>query len=224
MIKKGKELKQLLKKNNRREEKIRKENDEMYTDMIVYLRGADINQYNQEIVREDLIEMILDGQERGDDIKKVMGENYKEICDEIIATMPKRTNKEKVVGSLKLSLSMVWILGGISIVKTIINCLLMKSSEWNFILSIGDLINTILMIIFANIIVNYVCKKVFDNSKKNKYILFAKNWGICVLIFGIVFSISYYLSYPMLDISLVFAIVIVGIFFVLDKIISQYII
>lgn len=224
MIKKGKEIKQLLKKNNKREEKILKENDGIYTDMIVYLRGADINEYNQELVREDLIEMILNGQERGDDIQKVIGDNYKEICDEIIETIPKRTKKEKILGAFNLSLSIVWILGGVSILKTIINCLLIKSSEWNFILSIGDLINMLFIIIMSNFVVNYVCKKVFDNSKKNKYVLFIKNWIICMVIFGGMFAISYYLSYPILNISLFFAIVIVGIFFVLDKIISQYVI
>lgn len=224
MIKKGKEIKQLLKKNNKREEKILKENDGIYTDMIVYLRGADINEYNQELVREDLIEMILNGQERGDDIQKVIGDNYKEICDEIIGTIPKRTKKEKILGAFNLSLSIVWILGGVSILKTIINCLLIKSSEWNFILSIGDLINMLFIIIMSNFVVNYVCKKVFDNSKKNKYVLFIKNWIICMVIFGGMFAISYYLSYPILNISLFFAIVIVGIFFVLDKIISQYVI
>ena len=75
----NREAKKLLKKNNESEKKILKENDGVYTDMIVYLRGADITEYHQEKVREDLIEMIVSGQERGDDIQKVMGENYKEI-------------------------------------------------------------------------------------------------------------------------------------------------
>ena len=91
------DAKKLLKKNNQSEKQIFKENDEIYTNMIVYLRGADISEYHQEKVREDLIEMIVSGQERGDDIQTVMGENYKEICDEIIAEMPKKTKKEKVM-------------------------------------------------------------------------------------------------------------------------------
>ena len=86
-----KEPKELLKKNNENEKNILEENDEIYTNMVVYLRGANISEYNQEKVREDLIAMIVDGQERGDDIQKVIGENYKEICDEIIAEIPKKT-------------------------------------------------------------------------------------------------------------------------------------
>lgn len=45
--------------------------------MSVYLRSADMSRYNQKLVREDLIEMIVDDQNRGDDINKVMGNNYK---------------------------------------------------------------------------------------------------------------------------------------------------
>lgn len=85
--------------------------------MIVYLRGSEMTEYNQELVREDLIQMIIDGQNRGDDIQKVMGDNYKEICDEIIETMPKKTTFEKVMGILGLSISAIWILGIIFMVK-----------------------------------------------------------------------------------------------------------
>ena len=47
----NREAKKLLKKNNESEKKILKENDGVYTDMIVYLRGADITEYHQEKVR-----------------------------------------------------------------------------------------------------------------------------------------------------------------------------
>ena len=43
-----KETKELLKKNNENEKNILEENDEIYTNMIVYLRGANISEYNQE--------------------------------------------------------------------------------------------------------------------------------------------------------------------------------
>lgn len=60
--------KELLKKNNSAEKAIFDENKEIYTNMITYLRGSDLTDYNQEVVREDIIELIIDGQQRGDDI------------------------------------------------------------------------------------------------------------------------------------------------------------
>lgn len=48
------------------------------------------------VVREDIIELIIDGQQRGDNIKKVKGGRYKEIRDEIVEAMPKKTIKDKM--------------------------------------------------------------------------------------------------------------------------------
>ena len=52
--------KALLKQNNQREKELTKENNQVLTDMVVYLRESDLSDYNQELVRADLIEMVLD--------------------------------------------------------------------------------------------------------------------------------------------------------------------
>lgn len=130
--------------------------------MIVYLRGSDMTEYNQELVRQDLIQMILDGQERGDDIQKVIGNNYKEICDEIIEAMPKKTRKEKISDILELIFSVIWIIGGIFIVKTIVGNFLGTNKNWRFILSVGNIINMAVTIIIANVVINYTCKTAFN--------------------------------------------------------------
>ena len=124
--------KELMKKNNEREKEILECNDEIYTNMIVYLRCSDITEYNQELVREDLINMIIDGQNRGDDIKKVMGGNYKDICDEIIESMPKTTKLEKFLSALQIGLSSVWILGLIAVIKELLFNIIMGNGDWNF--------------------------------------------------------------------------------------------
>lgn len=68
----NKKTKELLKANNKREELVNEENDEVLTDMICYLRASNVSEYDQELVRADLTEMILDAQERGEDIKKTI--------------------------------------------------------------------------------------------------------------------------------------------------------
>lgn len=55
--------KALQKSNNLLDRKIRPENRSVFTDMICYIRSADISDYHQELVRYDLIEMILSAQE-----------------------------------------------------------------------------------------------------------------------------------------------------------------
>lgn len=217
----NREFKRLLQNNNKAEEKIYDDNNKIYSDMIVYLRGSDMTEYNQELVRQDLIQMILDGQERGDDIQKIMGNNYKEICDEIIEAMPKKTTKEKVSDILELTFSATWIMGAIFIVKAIVENFWGTNNNWRFILSVGNIINMVMIIITANVVVNYTCKTAFNNEKKNKVFSFIKTWIACILIFSIIFLSQYYLKYVIVNISIVLAIVIVAIVFVVNRILSN---
>ncbi|MFZ7132414.1 MAG: hypothetical protein ACOWWR_08665 [Eubacteriales bacterium] len=124
--------KALLKKNNERSKAIFDENQEIFTNMVVYLRGSDLTAYNQELVREDMIELIIDGQGRGDNIQKVMGGNYKEICDGIIGAMPSKTKKEKIMEFIGTSLNALWILGIIAVIQNFTVSLISKTSEFNF--------------------------------------------------------------------------------------------
>lgn len=216
--------KELLKSNNKREKEIHKNNEKILTDMMVYLRGSDMTEYNQELVREDLIQMIIDGQNRGDDIQKVIGDNYKEICDEIIETMPKKTISQKIGSILELSLSFIWILGGISVAKIVIGNFIASNKSWGFILSVGDIINMLIIILVANIVVNYICKTAFNSKGKNKVISFIKTWIVCMWILGVMFMCSYYLDYTIVNIPLILAGIIVGAVFILDRILSMYIV
>lgn len=181
----NRDAKKLLKKNNEYEKQIFKENDEIYTNMIVYLRGADITEYNQEKVREDLITMIVDGQERGDDIQKVIGDNYKEICDEIIAEMPKKTKKEKVMDGVIMTLDIIWILGIITVVKTFISILANDNKNMEFTFMLGDLISWSVIALVANVVVNYVCKTALNEKegKRNKLLSFAITWIVFLVMF-----------------------------------------
>lgn len=218
-----KQTKKLLKINNKAEKAIHKNNDKIYTDMIVYLRGSDMTELNQEKVREDLIEMILQGQERGEDIEKVIGENYKEICDEIIDSMPKRTKTEKLWSAIELSLSIVWILGFIAIGKTIITNYIGHEKHWNLILSIGDIINMAIIIFVAIFLVEYVCKTAFKSREKNKVISFIKTWVISMAFLGATCASVYYLNYTVVKVPMLLGLGAVFIVFVIDKVLASYV-
>lgn len=47
------ECRELLKENNKKEKMINESNANIYTEMIIYMRGSDIDKYNQELVRAD---------------------------------------------------------------------------------------------------------------------------------------------------------------------------
>lgn len=217
-----KKCRELLKINNKLEKGILKENNELYTDMIVYIRGSEMTNYDQELVRGDLIQMIIDGQNRGDNIENVIGENYKNICDEIIETMPKRTKFQKILLGVEHCFSCIWILGMISIGKIVIWNWGEKKGDWKFILSIGDIINMLIVIFLANVVVNYICKTALVNKEKNRIVSFLKTWIGFMIVTGIMVASAYYLNYTLINISLVFAIVFVVVAFICDIVLSRY--
>lgn len=213
--------KQLLKKNNSAEKAIYDENKEIYTNMIVYLRGSDLKDYNQEVVREDIIELIIDGQQRGDDIQKVMGDRYKEICDEIVEAMPIKTRKDKVMEFLEMSLNALWILGILAIIKNLIIGLISEATGFNFTLTVGDIIAVFVIILIANAIVSYITKTAFDTKKDKKIVSFLKTWLICTVILGAIILSSIFFRTIVAIIPLWLAAIIVLFIFIIWKIVSE---
>lgn len=217
-----KETKELLKKNNENEKQILEENDEIYTNMVVYLRGANISEYNQEKVREDLIAMIVDGQERGDDIQKVIGENYKEICDEIIAEIPKKTVKENVMYALMLTLDIVWIVGVISVIKTLIIMLAKNSKDMTFVFSLGDLISWGMIVFVAYLVVYYICSTTFREKERetNKVLSFIIIWLVCCIILCAIILPSLLIKVTIFSVHIGVAALIFGAIFVISRIMA----
>ena len=76
--------KRLLRENNAFEKQLNPEFNAVLTDMVVYLRSAPVSEYNQELVRRDLGQMFLDAQRRGDSPADVIGEDYRQFCDQVL--------------------------------------------------------------------------------------------------------------------------------------------
>ena len=93
----NKQTRELNRINNDLDKLLYLENNSAMTDIICYLRGANISEYNQEIIRQDLLEMVLSAQERNENIQTVIGTDYKTFCDDIIATFPPKSLKEKII-------------------------------------------------------------------------------------------------------------------------------
>ncbi len=216
----NKMTKQVLKKNNLREEAILDENQEVYTNMIVYLRGSNITEYNQELVREDIIDLILDGQQRGDNIQKVMGGRYKEVCDDIIDAMPKKTTKEKIIDFVGMSLGALWILVVIAIIKNLITGFISDTPDFSFILSVGDIINIFVIILIANVTVWFVSRTAFSIRKGKKIISFLKIWLIASVLFSILILNSLYLTTIAVKTSLVLAAIFVLVIYFINRVVD----
>lgn len=177
----GAKVKELQKLNNQLDKKINAENQAIFTDMICYIRSADISDYNQEVVRHDLSEMLLSAQERGEDIHTVIGGDFKEFCDEVVVNLPTKTIKEKIFEWLDIFCSCMAILGTINVLfsrdlRRVIEEIFAKQvTNYSIGISLGMIISMAVILIGAIFIVNIISKNAFKmlsgSNKLNRMLI-----------------------------------------------------
>ena len=158
----NRKTKELNRSNNALDQQISPENREAFTDMICYLRGAKISAYHQELVRYDLTEMVLSAQQRGEKIREVIGEDYKGFCDNVIASLPPETRRQRIIDFFDTLCWGLSILGFINIVISnetiplIRNAVTGKPLDFSISISLGSLIVIGIILTAAFVIVEVI--------------------------------------------------------------------
>lgn len=165
---------QALKENNKLEEKLTIENKAIMTDLVCYFRSCKLSVSDQEMVRSDLINMLLDGQDKGLSAKEVFGEDYELFCDEVISELPKTNMWNRVLTSLGHSCLYIGILSIILLLTNIFNSM---SSFPNITIYIYQLFQIAVIIGVAVGFVNYIAKNSLRNIDKRTRVFVA----ICII-------------------------------------------
>lgn len=169
----NKQTKALLNENNRLEKRLNEETNNILTDIVVYIRSANITEYNQEILRRDITNMLIEGQERGQSTEEVIGDDYKAFCDAAISEMPQMTKRERTADIVKTFCLALAIL---------IICWFAFSRMTDDIsetaLTAGDIASAAIIIAVAFGTVIAVTKNVFDAKETSNW----KLWLICTLV------------------------------------------
>lgn len=154
----------LREENNAREKVLNDEANKILTDIVVYIRAANISDYSQELIRRDITEMLIDGQERGMTAAEVIGDDYKLFCDEVIAEMPQLTPCKKLLTSIRDVLPGVCILAAIWLVFSEIGQLAKGGDLLHISLTASQMITAVGFVAIAVIIVSYITERVFDEK------------------------------------------------------------
>lgn len=171
----SKQVRQLLKENNEMEKLLSEEGRSVMTDIVVYLRGAGISDIDQEQVRRDIMQMLIDGEARGVSPDEVVGEDYRVFCDNIVAEIPRLGRKEKLLGIVRDTLLGMTALTVIWCCKCVLDYLAGGEKTPVFPVTAGNLIAAVLILAAANIIILYLAHDPFDHSH-------ARNMRCAVLI------------------------------------------
>lgn len=174
------QVKRLQKENGKLEEGIKEAYSKDYTDMIVYLRGAKINDYHQEEIRNDLVTLLLEGQDRGQSLEDIFGQDKQAFIDDVIASVPKMTAKENFLSQVNMILLLVFAYSLIFLAGDILTYCLErlvnhKSPALTMTITWLDLLLMIVIIIISIAIVDMIVTGTYtlsDKSMRIRYILY----------------------------------------------------
>lgn len=151
----------LRNENNRFEEKLSKETNDVLTDIVVYIKSTSISEYDQERVRRDIDEMLFEGERRGMSAAEIIGDDYKAFCDAVMCEVPKLSKAQRVMTAVQEVLAGVIVLLAIWTVFSPIIQLIKKEPWYLLPLRLSDLITATVIVAAAVPIVVYITKNVF---------------------------------------------------------------
>ncbi len=91
------ELSRLRKENNHAETQLSRENSDLITRMYSYLLASDLTVFEVETIRKDLTGMAIEAQMRERTFAEIVGDNYKQFCDDLIENGRKKTRLVKIL-------------------------------------------------------------------------------------------------------------------------------
>ena len=191
-------VRKMLKENNELEQQLSDKGRKVLTDIVVYLRGVPVSMYEQEKVRRDITQMLIDGEKRGSAASDVIGEDYREFCDSIVEEIPHMDGKEKALVLVRdtlpalVVLLMIWCAGRLA--EVIAGVL----PSFYCPVTLGNLLGGILLLAGAEGLITLLTKNAFTDGRA-----FNKKWAVVLaVVFIAAVCANYLLTYKVFSIHL----------------------
>lgn len=167
----SKRTKELLRENNAWEkENLSAENQHLMTNIVTYIRSAAISEYEQELVRRDVMAMLAAGEREGRSAEEVIGDDAQAFCDEVIAALPPRPAGERALDALRTGLLAFVVLAICWSVFSAVDAI--AEQHWPyFSLTVGDVISQVLIFVTAFIIFRSISRHTFDDKLGKLFVL-----------------------------------------------------
>ena len=194
----SKRSKALMLENNELEKSVSGEGAAVLTDIVVYLRSSGLSGYDQELVRRDITQMLIDGERRGESARDVIGEDYQQFCDSVIAEFPRPGLKQRVMAALRDFMLYAAVLLTIKAVFSLITLLLSPELRYRIVITLGDALSAAMILAAAVGIVTYICRNSFSTEKHG-------SWQAFAVLFVIVFAIlcaAIFIRRPLFEINI----------------------
>ena len=204
-----KKTKLLLEENNQAEAALNEQGKKLLTDIVVYLRGSRTTTWEQEQVRRDITQMLLDAQARGEQAEAVIGPDPKEFCDSILAELPPMPHWESALCATRDGLLAAAILTAIWFASGVLEGLLGVGSWPELTLTVGQLVSGAGIWLTACGVVYWICRRSFSVGQKKG------PWQLLFLVLFAVLCAGVFLRQPVAALPVPVAVgVVVGLFVV----------
>lgn len=167
----SKRTKELLRDNNAWEkENLSAENQQLMTNIVTYIRSAAISEYEQELVRRDVMAMLAAGEREGRSAEEVIGDDAQAFCDEVIAALPPRPAGERALDALRTGLLAFVVLALCWSVFSAVDAI--AEQHWPYFpLTVGDVISQALIFVTVFIIFRGISHHTFDDKLGKLFVL-----------------------------------------------------
>lgn len=182
----------LRKSNSRLEENLSERENKDMIKIVAYLRGSHLSDMDQELVRQDILDMILSAKERGEEMSQAIGTDYKQFCDDIIAEIKPKNIKEKVKDTLSMVsmsaamlilIKMVFFTAGV--IKTVI---LKQTINWNVPIQYLDIFLMVFIVAASWAMVEVILKDAFDENDRRTKLIVAVIFVTLIVGFGLLYG------------------------------------
>lgn len=170
--------KELLKENNEYEQQLSEQGKEILTDIVVYLRGISITMYEQEKVRQDITQMLIEGEQRGNTAAEVIGEDYREFCDNIVNEIPQMTQKEKILTGIRDIMPAVTVLLVIWCFGRFVRIVFGISHSFTVPVTTGNIVGAAMIVAAAEILILFLSKHAFRENRSDNV-----KWCVLLVVF-----------------------------------------
>lgn len=155
------------KDNNELSKRLTKENGEIFTSIVCYLRVSNINEKEQEEVISDILVMFLDWQEQGKDIDSMVGGDCKKFIEDIISAVnPKNSILEMIKQYLGVGLESFVVLLTINFAFSYLSMVIKEGFRVKFDYDLSMLISFIIIFITSCALLNYLGKSSIERLRK----------------------------------------------------------
>lgn len=162
-------IKSIRDENSQLSQNLNKENQEIYTDLVCYLRVSNLSDMEQEEIISDLLRMFFDWEKQGKAVNEMIGEDYKQFADDIIAAVnPQKSILKKSKEYFIIIFNALCYLLTIDFAFLYLPKIVKGDLSFVYNYSLSMAVRGILLFVAATCIVTYIGKNSFSLSYISK--------------------------------------------------------